>query len=143
MALITFYTKNGCATSARQIDLLRLSGHQVNVVDLLAHPWQPEELTTYFGALPVQRWFNPNSPRVKSGEIDPAAYDRDGALTLMLADHLLIRRPLMESGGVRLCGFDPAALQAWVGLSPAVLERSAGEDYTSCSQPSTSQQRCP
>jgi nitrogenase-associated protein len=143
MAQITFYTKTGCATSARQIDLLRQSGHDIEVRDLLAHPWQAEELTAYFGDLPVIRWFNPNSPRVKSGEIDPASYDRDAALRLMLADHLLIRRPLMESGGTRLCGFDPATVHAWVGLTGDGLERSAGEDYSSCSQPSGSPQLCP
>jgi hypothetical protein len=58
------------------------------VLDLQSHPWQPEELTDYFGVMPVKSWFNSNSPRVKSGEIDPPAYDFDGALTLMLADHL-------------------------------------------------------
>lgn len=143
MALITFYTKSGCATSAKQIDLLQRSGHRVEVCDLLAHPWQADELTAYFGDLPVKRWFNPNSPRVKSGEIDPAAHDRDAALALMLADHLLIRRPLMQSGNGRMCGFDPAVVHAWVGLDNGELEKSAGQDYTSCSQPAAPQPACP
>jgi nitrogenase-associated protein len=143
MARITFFTKLGCSTSAKQIELLKQSGHEVEVLDLLTHPWKPEELTSYFGEMPVEAWFNPNSPRVKSGEIDPTAYDLDGALSLMLADHLLIRRPLMDSNGTRLCSFDPAAVHAWVGLSAAGLELSAGEDYASCSQPSTTTQQCP
>ena len=144
MARITFYTKLGCMTSAKQVELLEQSGHEVEVRDLLAYPWTGEELTSYFGGLPVEAWFNEKSPRVKSGEIDPTAYDRDEALTLMLADHLLIRRPLMESGGKRLCGFDPATVHAWVGLGEAVYERSSKEDYTSCSQPSTTiPQHCP
>ena len=89
MALITYYTKLGCLTSAKQVEILQKAGHQVDVRDLLAQPWTAEELTSYFGDLPVQAWFNPNSPRVKDGEIDPAAYDANAALELMLSDHLL------------------------------------------------------
>jgi len=144
MAHITFFTKLGCMTSAKQVELLEQSGHEVEVRDLLAHPWTVEELTSYFGGLPVEAWFNEKSPRVKSGEIDPSAYDSNGALTVMLADHLLIRRPLMESGGKRLCGFDPAVMHAWVGLGATVYEQSRREDYSSCSQPAAStSQECP
>jgi len=143
MANITFYTKSGCATSVKQIELLRRSGHMVEVRDLIAHPWQSEELTSYFGDLPVSGWFNPNSPRVRSGEIDPARFDAQGALALMLTDHLLIRRPLMESGETRLCGFEAATVHAWVGLAEELHEESSKEDYTSCSQPSVAGQQCP
>ena len=75
MAHITYFTKPGCLTSGKQVDLLRQSGHEVEVRDLLSHPWEPEELMSYFGEMPVKLWFNPNAPRVKSGEIDPSAYD--------------------------------------------------------------------
>lgn len=143
MAHITFYTKLGCSTSAKQVELLEQSGHEVEVLDLLAHPWTAGELTAYFGEMAVTACFNPNSPRVKSGEIDPAAYDRETALTLMLADHLLIRRPLMESGGKCLCGFDPVVVHAWVGLEEAVYQQSVTQDFVSCSQPSAAPQRCP
>jgi nitrogenase-associated protein len=135
MAQIVFYTKPGCTTAARQVELLRQSGHEVEVRDLLAHPWTAQELLSYFGDLPVEACFNEKSPRVRSGEIDPTAYGCDAAIGLMLADHLLIHRPLMESGGMRRCGFDPAAVHAWVGLGEAVYERSSREDYSSCSQP--------
>ena len=143
MAHIIFYTKLGCMTSAKQIDLLKLSGHEVELRDLLAHTWTADELTSCFGELPVVDWFNEKSPRVKSGEIDPMVYNPEGALAVMLADHLLIRRPLMESGGQRMCGFEPAAVHAWVGLSTAGLEQSADEDYSSCSQPLSTAQQCP
>jgi nitrogenase-associated protein len=130
-------------TSTKQIELLRQSGHRVETRDLIAHPWQAEELCSYFGDLTVEAWFNPNSPRVKSGEIDPAVYDREAALALMLSDHLLIRRPLMESGGKRICGFDPAVIHAWVGLGATVYEQSLSQDFTSCSQPAATPQQCP
>jgi len=58
MAHITFFTKIGCLTSSKQIDLLRQSGHDVEVLDLLARQWSVEELKSYFGELPVKLWFN-------------------------------------------------------------------------------------
>jgi nitrogenase-associated protein len=145
MALITYYTKLGCLTSAKQVEILRKAGHQVEVCDLLAHPWTPEELTSYFGALPVPAWFNPNSPRVKAGEIDPTLYDSAAALELMLSDHLLIRRPLMESGGTRMCGFDPAKVHAWVGLDAPEEAIARSAEFQTCSQPATNDtpQVCP
>jgi nitrogenase-associated protein len=145
MAHITYYTKPGCLTSEKQVDLLRKSGHEVEVRDLLAQAWQPEELTSYFGATPVRLWFNPNSPRVKSGEIDPSAYDSAAALDLMLEDHLLIRRPLMESGGIRICGFEPAKVHDWVGLVSPDEAISRSSDFQSCSQPSSTSDptKCP
>ena len=138
MAHITYYTKLGCLTSAKQVEILRKAGHQVEICDLLAHCWEPEELTSYFGELPVQAWFNPNSPRVKAGEIDPAAHDATAALELMLSDHLLIRRPLMESGGTRMCGFDPGKVHAWVGFDAPEEAISRSAEFQTCSQPAAS-----
>jgi nitrogenase-associated protein len=145
MANLTFYTKLGCATSSKQVDLLRQSGHEVEVQDLLAHPWLPEELTSYFGDMPVMLWFNPNSPRVKSGEIDPTTYNSFDALSLMLEDHLLIRRPLMESGDQRMCGFDPAKVHIWVGLASSEEAISNSKTYQTCSQTSSNEEtaKCP
>jgi nitrogenase-associated protein len=143
MAQIVFYTKPDCTTAARQVELLRQSGHEVEVRDLLAHPWTAKELLSYFGELPVEACFNEKSPRVRSGEIDPTAYVRDAAIGLMLADHLLIHRPLMESGGTRCCGFDPAAVHAWVGLGTEVYRQCAAEDLNACSQSAASPQQCP
>ena len=143
MAHIRFFTKPGCMTSARQVDLLQQSGHDVEVCDLLAHPWTAGELTAYFDGMPVEAWFNEKSPRVKSGEIIPAAYDGSAALTIMMADHLLIRRPLMESDGRRMCGFDLPMVHAWVGLGETVYPLLSAEDYNGCSQPANAPQQCP
>ena len=133
MAHVLFYTKIGCMTATKQIDLLRKSGHDVEVRDLLAHPWQAGELLSYFGDLPVPQWYNPNAPRVKSGEINPACADASTALQLLLADHLLIRRPLMASSGTCRCGFDPAQVHAWIGLAAPEAALAKSADYQACS----------
>lgn len=143
MAKIRFYTKIGCLTSLKQIALLQEAGHAVQVCDLLVHAWSAEELRSYFGDLPVQDWFNPNATRVKSGEIDPEAYTADEALAVMLQDHLLIRRPLMESGGSRRCGFDPAVIHDWIGLAKNGDAFVFRGDLSSCSNPGPVAQACP
>lgn len=141
MAHVIFYEKPGCGGNARQKALLQRSGHVVDVRDLLATPWSAEELRSFFGARPVAEWFNAASPRVKSGEVDPASVDGDAALALMLADPLLIRRPLLEVQGRREAGFDAALIGAWIGLAaPAVpvtegCPKDGREDAARCSPP--------
>jgi len=119
MADVIFYEKPGCGGNARQKALLAASGHRLDVRSLLSEAWTAEELRRYFGARPVAEWFNTASPRVKSGEVDPAACTEAEALRLMLADPLLIRRPLMRVGDRREVGFDQPLVDAWIGLRPA------------------------
>jgi nitrogenase-associated protein len=119
VANVVFYEKPGCGGNARQKALLRQSGHELDVRDLLAAPWTGDLLRSFFGARPVAEWFNGASPRVKSGEVKPAELDAETALALMLADPLLIRRPLIEVDGRREIGFEPALIHAWIGLTPA------------------------
>jgi nitrogenase-associated protein len=117
MAYVIFWEKPGCAGNARQKALLAASGHTLDVRNLLSEPWEAEQLRSFFGTRPVTEWFNRSSPRLKSGEVRPEALDETAALALMLADPLLTRRPLMESGGRREAGFEPERVHAWIGLT--------------------------
>ncbi len=117
MAHIIFWEKPGCAGNARQKALLIASGHTLDVRNLLKEGWEPGRLRDFFGARPVSEWFNPSSPRVKSGDVRPGSLDEAAALALMMADPLLIRRPLMESDGRREAGFEPERVRAWIGLA--------------------------
>jgi len=116
MAKVVFYEKPGCAGNARQKALLRQSGHELEVRNLLDAPWTRDSLRAFFGDRPVAQWFNAASPRVKSGQVKPAELDEAAALGSMLADPLLIRRPLLEVEGRREAGFDAALIAAWIGL---------------------------
>lgn len=119
MVHVVFYEKPGCVNNTRQKRALRLSGHEVEARDILAHPWTPETLLPFFDHLPIPSWFNRSAPRVKSGEIRPDELDEQTALFLMCRDPLLIRRPLMTVEKDHRCGFDEAAVSAWIGLAPA------------------------
>ncbi|CAH2603259.1 Uncharacterized 15.7 kDa protein in draG 3'region [Rhodovastum atsumiense] len=117
MAVVTFWEKPGCAGNARQKALLEASGHTVQARDLRAEHWTAATLRRFFGARPVAAWFNRSSPRVKSGEVQPEQLDEAAALALMLADPLLIRRPLLQVGERCEAGFDPILVAGWIGLT--------------------------
>lgn len=118
MAMIVFYEKPGCVNNTKQKQILQQSGHDVVALDIRVQTWQPETLRSFFGDRPVAEWFNPAAPRVKSGALVPEQIEAEEALAQMCLDPLLIRRPLIESDGRRLAGFDEAVLEAWVGLAP-------------------------
>lgn len=118
MAKVVFYEKPGCANNTRQKALLAAAGHELEARNLLTEAWTAERLRAFFGTRPVAEWFNRAAPRVKSGEIVPEAQSAASALALMQADPLFIRRPLLEAAGRREAGFDPALIEAWLGLTP-------------------------
>lgn len=126
---VIFYEKPHCANNARQKQMLARAGHTVISRNLLSEPWTAERLGKFFGNTPVSGWFNRASPRIKSGEINPDNIDAATAFTLMLADPLLIRRPLMEIEGEYLAGFETGKLALWLGLN---LSGNAGQDWRRC-----------
>lgn len=115
---IVFWEKPGCAGNARQRALLVQAGHELDVRSLPGAAWTRAALLEWLDALPVPQWFNRRSPRVTSGEVDPDALDRDTALDLLVADPLLVRRPLLEVAGVKLVGFELPRIEALAGALP-------------------------
>lgn len=146
MAHLVFYEKPGCGGNAKQRALLEAAGHTLERRNLLATAWSRDTLLAFLAPLPVAQWFNRAAPRVKSGEIVPEQLAADAALALLLAQPLLIRRPLMlqvdpQGNSQRLVGFDTAEVERFVGLSapthtPASLEGcAAASPLASCHTP--------
>lgn len=130
MAIVTFYEKPGCGTNARQKLALSNAGHTLEVRSLLTEPWTAERLRGFFGDTPVATWFNPAAPKVKSGAVDPSAVDAETAIALMLAEPLLIRRPLVETESGRCAGFDREPVLSLLGPSDPAARPLEG-----CSSP--------
>ncbi len=138
MANVTFWGKPGCAGNARQIALLRASGHMVEVRDLLTEPWTKGRLRQFFGSAPVGAWFNLAAPRVKSGNLRPETLSESDAIAALIAEPLLIRRPLLASEGRLVCGFDQKLVDGWIGLTaglPTVAEGCVRPDMAPCATP--------
>lgn len=132
MTRVVFYEKPGCANNARQKRMLEAAGHDVIARDLLSEAWTEETLRPFFGDRPVAEWFNRAAPKVKYGEIDPESFDSGAAIAAMIAEPILIRRPLMEAEGKRVAGFDQDQVGAWIGLEAAAGER---KDPEICAKP--------
>lgn len=132
MAEVVFYEKPGCINNTRQKTLLLRAGHTLIVRNLLQHEWMTHELRRFFGSRPVRQWFNPSAPALKNGVINPARIGEQQALSLMLADPLLIRRPLMQVKEEYMSGFDPNAVNRWIGLSTGTDEEQVQPDLESC-----------
>ncbi|MGB3513050.1 MAG: ArsC/Spx/MgsR family protein [Microcoleaceae cyanobacterium] len=116
MATVIFYEKPGCKNNTKQKTLLQAAGHQLEAHNLLKEAWTKDKLRLFFGDRPVVEWFNKAAPKVKSGEVIPEQTDAETALTMMLNDPLLIRRPLIQVGDRREVGFDVEAVDNWIGL---------------------------
>ena len=137
MTHLVFFEKPGCGGNARQRSALLAAGHTLERRNLLTAHWTRQTLLEFVGTLPVADWFNRAAPRVKSGEVQPEAQNVDSALALLLSEPLLIRRPLMQRTDdlTRLVGFDPAAVDAWIGLGTA----HASTSMEGCASPT---ERC-
>jgi nitrogenase-associated protein len=120
MATVLFYEKPGCINNTKQKVLLAAAGHTVQAKNLLTEKWTVERLRAFFGELPVAEWFNHSAPRVRDGEIWPHRLTAEEALALMLAEPLLIRRPLMQVGFECRVGFDQEAVDRWIGLASKI-----------------------
>lgn len=110
MSCIVFYEKPGCATNRLQKQLLRATGLELDVRDLLSEHWTAELLRPFFTDKPVVEWFNLSAPAIKYGELDPQILTPEQALELMIKNPLLIRRPLIRHGAHFMAGFDLATL---------------------------------
>jgi nitrogenase-associated protein len=124
MATVIFYEKPNCANNSKQKRLLMDAGHTVIAKNLLTEDWQAETLRPFFTGLAVRNWFNYSAPAIKHGEIEPDSVNEQQALTLMLENPLLIRRPLMQVGNECKAGFDIEQVNAWLGLTVAQPEQN-------------------
>ena len=102
----TFYEKTGCSGNARQKELLKSYDISFDVKSLLDTKWTYDELSKFFENLEVKDMVNPFAPQIKNNEIDIKNLSKDEVINLMIKTPILIKRPLMEINGNKICGFD-------------------------------------
>ncbi len=102
----TFYEKTGCSGNAKQKELLKSHNISFSVKSLLDTSWSKETLSEFFKGLELVDMFNPFAPQIRDKEIDINTLSKDEAIELMIKNPILIKRPLLDINGVKLCGFD-------------------------------------
>lgn len=101
-----FYEKPACSGNSRQKEILKSYGIEIIVKDLLATKWTFESLASYFEGLKTTEIFNIFAPQIKNGLIDITTISKDDAIKLMIENPILIKRPLIDINGTKICGFN-------------------------------------
>ena len=117
MAKIIFYEKTGCKNNTKQKKILTLTGHEVEAIDLIQHPWTKDVLLSFFSGIEPKYWFNLNAPAFSEGLLEPEQFDEESALEALLKDHILIKRPLLIIGDIKLVGFDAERIATLIGIN--------------------------
>lgn len=99
MPKITFYVKPGETSQFSYKQELADKGYEIEVRDIDEEIWTSALLRPFFDTRPVAEWFDPNAPKILSGDIDPRKMNAQGALVAMSADFALIRTPLVKCAG--------------------------------------------
>lgn len=99
MKKVIFYAKAGSEKDSEQKALLAAAGYDLDARDLTTEHWTPAALRAFFAERPVEEWFDPLSPRVVSGEIDPSRSNPQEALVMLSVDPALIASPLVKVNG--------------------------------------------
>ena len=101
-----FYEKTGCSGNAKQKEVLKNHNISFTVKSLLDEKWTFESLNEFFKGLEVKDIFNPFAPQIKDEKINILNIKKDEAINLMIKEPILIKRPLLDINGIKLCGFN-------------------------------------
>ena len=103
---VIFYEKTGCNGNARQKALLHEHGIRFEVRSLLDTAWDKPTLESFFEGLSPKEMLNPFAPQLKEGTFKLEDYTKESLIEKMVQEPILIRRPLLQIGEAKLCGFD-------------------------------------
>ncbi len=126
MACIQFFEKPGCINGEKQKRILIEAGNVLECVNILEHPWTREELAPFFAGKEPSLIMNYTAPAIKKGEIVPAKLQYNEAVSLMIENPILIKRPLIRVDGLSIQGFMDKRLIPYLG------SWNGQDDVTTC-----------
>jgi len=103
---VIFYEKTGCSGNERQKKLLQTNGIGFETKSILDTKWNEETLNSFFKNLDIEEIVNKFAPAIKNKEIDLSTISKEKLIKLMCINPILIKRPLLEIGENKICGFD-------------------------------------
>lgn len=115
MAEITFYEKPGCLNGEKQKAILIKAGNVLRCINILTHDWSASTLLPFVAKKEPAEIMNYTAPAIKNGQIRPGKLAFDEALSLMIKDPILIKRPLIQVDGLNIQGFASPALKPYLG----------------------------
>ena len=115
MADIVFYEKPGCTNGEKQKAILRAAGHNLHCIDILNYSWSRGKLLGFVEGKKPTEMMNHMAPAIKKGEILPEHLSFAEAVEMMVANPILIKRPLVEVGSLNIQGFMDSRLAPYLG----------------------------
>lgn len=115
MADIVFYEKPGCINGEKQKAILRAAGHNLHCKDILSYSWKLEKLLEFVSGKGPVEIMNYTAPAIKKGEVVPENLSFKKAVEMMVANPILIKRPLIEVDGLNIQGFTDPRLAFYLG----------------------------
>jgi nitrogenase-associated protein len=115
MADIVFFEKPGCINGEKQKAILRAAGHILHCEDIISFPWNQEKLLEFVDGKDPVEMMNHTASAVKKGELVPEHLSFSEAVDMMVADPILIKRPLVEVNGLKIQGFMDGRLSPYLG----------------------------
>jgi arsenate reductase-like glutaredoxin family protein len=91
---------------AEAVKFITDAGVVLDLRDLEKQPMDDQELRQLIGNLEIIHFLNPLSPSYSKHKLDEKTPGRDDLIKLMLADHTLIRRPIIKSSRLLMIGCD-------------------------------------
>jgi len=114
---IIFYEKSGCAGNKKQKNILLYQGLSFRTIDILKMNWTKETLTPFFKNKTKEDMINPFAPQIKNRILDINKLSKSELIEKMCKEPILIKRPLMEVGEHKLCGFDIKVINSLLKIS--------------------------
>lgn len=113
---VIFYEKTGCNGNYRQKELLKSYGISFETRSILDIKWDKSTLEAFFEGLSTKEMINPFAPQLKNDSFDLNSYTKEELIERMIKEPILIKRPLLEVGEVKLCGFDIETLNSLLNI---------------------------
>ena len=127
---VTIYHNPACGTSRNVLGLIRNSGEEPRVVEYLKTPPGRSELVALIRrmAIPVRGLLRRKGSPYDALGLDAPTWTDDQLIDLMLAQPILINRPIVVTPlGVRLCRPSEAVLDILPGRQHGAFAKEDGE----------------
>ncbi len=126
MTSMIFFEKPGCINGEKQKKILIQAGNTLQCINILEHKWTEDKLLPFIQGKEPSTMMNYTAPAIKNGRIHPDRLSFQEAVSLMIADPILIKRPLIQIDQQYIQGFDDERLAAHLGTW------DNREDVTTC-----------
>jgi arsenate reductase (glutaredoxin) len=109
---VTMYHNPRCATSRKTLAVLRDHGIEPQIVEYLKTPPSAVELKRILNQLKMPAAKLLRRKEAAAAGIDPRALSEDALIAAMVANPIVIERPIVVSGGKAALGRPPTAVLA-------------------------------